>query len=432
MAVLTVEHCKRAIDDVATFGDNDVVPFDIDTKFVADCENELAQALLDFGHSLERREDKDCKSSLHALDIFSERLLAPVGSAGFRITTKIHPFWNLYLNSVAVALAELHEPRRASKAHSYRFSSSGPSLFDRTASWRKFREASADDCDDENKTQVVVQTDISSFYEHGSHHRLENFVRDMVPEGSNLPTQVDVILNKLAVGRSFGLPVGGQASRVLSEILLSSIDRTLTAEGVKWRRYVDDFVLIVDSQHDAYRSLGILAHALGDFGLSLNRTKTNILSSKHYKDYVETQLSAADGETRRLKEIDLHFDPYSDTSTTDYEDLKQTVQQLDIARLIALELDKGQPDSFVVRQVSRSLALLEPANALGICTILLDQRNIHAFRANWSTIMRGIAHVRGDKNHEEVHGQIDSLLDRIPLQSTHQINIGSDQENLMI
>lgn len=245
-------------------------------------------------------------------------------------------------------------------------------------------------------------------------------------EGSNLSVQVDVLLNQLSVGRSFGLPVGGQASRVLSEILLSFVDRTLKVGGIKFRRYVDDFVLFADSQRHAYEALGVLAHALGDLGLSLNRSKTNVLTSKHYKDYVETQISASDGDARKLKEIDLHFDPYSDSAISDYEGLKQTVEQIDLARLIALELDKGQPDSFIVKQVGRSLALLKPENALGIAASLLDQRNIHAFRASWSTIMRGISHVRTNSAHVAIHDQLDELLDLVPKKAPHLIRIDTN------
>jgi hypothetical protein len=414
LTILSLDHCKRAISDVATFGDNDVVPFDVDTKFVAEKGEQLADAILEVGHSLERKTRKDCKSTLHGVQIFSERLLAPVGQSGFRIATKIHPFWNLYLNSISVALAERHEPQRLEEAYSYRFSAAGPGIFDKEATWRKFRGATLLECDNDNKKQVAIQTDISSFYEHIYHHRLQNFVDDLVGSESNISVQVDVILNQIAMGRSFGLPVGGQASRVLSEVILSSVDRTLKAEGINFARYVDDFVLFSDSQQQAYEALGVLAHALGDFGLSLNRSKTNLLSAKHYKELVETQLSAADGEARKLKEIDLHFDPYSDTATTDYEDLKQTVDQIDLARLIALELDKGQPDNFVVRQIARSLALLEPENALGIAASLLDQRNIHAFRASWSTIMRGIAHLRAQPEHVVIHERLDRLLDQLP------------------
>jgi hypothetical protein len=351
--------------------------------------------------------------------VFSERLLAPAGSSGFRITTKIHPFWNLYLNGVGVALAERHEAVRSSRAHSYRFVSNGPALFDKSASWRAFREATISDCDPQNPTEVVAQTDVSSFYEHVYHHRLENFVRDVLPAAVNHPVQIDLLLRKLSRGRSFGLPVGGQCSRILAEILMGSIDRTLEASNVRWRRYVDDFVLVGASQRDAYHSLGVLAHALGDLGLSLNRSKTTFLSSRHYREYVQTQLTAPDSAVQRLKEIDLHFDPYSDAADDEYEALRETVGQLDIAKIIAVELDKGQPDSFVVTQVSRALRLMEPANALGISATLLEQRNLHAFRANWSTIMRGIAFIRDDVRHKEIHEQLDDHLDAVPVHSPH-------------
>jgi hypothetical protein len=419
MTIVTLDHFRRAVADIAEHGDNDVLPFDIDTRFIAARSEELAKLAFNVGEMLEKKIDADCIGALDSITVFSERLLAPAGSSGFRITTKIHPFWNIYLNGVGVALAERYEVVRSSRAHSYRFASSGPSLFNRSESWRAFRKATISDCDAQNTFEVVVQTDISSFYEHVYHHRLENFVRDVLPPGANHPVQIDVLLRKLARGRSFGLPVGGQFSRILAEILLGSIDRTLEASGVRWRRYVDDFVLVGANQRDAYQSLGVLAHALGDLGLSLNRSKTTFLSSRHYREYVQTQLTAPDAATQRLKEIDLHFDPYSDAASEEYDALRETVSQLDIAKLVAVELDKGQPDSFVVTQVSRALRLMEPANALGVCATLLEQRNLHAFRANWSTIMRGIAFIRGDDGHREIHEELDRHLDAVPVHSSH-------------
>ena len=92
--VLTLDHCKREIADVAAFGDNDVLPFDIGTKFVSEASETLAPAPKDLGNSLEKKCGKDCKSTVRSLDFFSERLLTPAGASGFCITTKIHAFWN--------------------------------------------------------------------------------------------------------------------------------------------------------------------------------------------------------------------------------------------------------------------------------------------------------------------------------------------------
>jgi hypothetical protein len=75
--------------------------------------------------------------------------------------------------------------------------------------------------------------------------------RRFVPPGNTISIQVDRFLSKFATGRSFGLPVGGQCSRVLAELLMTSIDRLLSDAGVMWRRYVDDIVLVTKSHADA-------------------------------------------------------------------------------------------------------------------------------------------------------------------------------------
>lgn len=419
MSDITLHHFKRATADIGAHGDNDTIPFDIDNRFIKENQDALAELAFSYSQELEVGNKKSAKNAIDSLPIFSERLLAPNGPAGFRITTKIHPFWNIYFNGLGIAVAEAHEPTRSDRAHSYRFTAQGDGLFDRAASWRAFREASIADCQAHGDGAVVVQTDISSFYEHIYHHRLENCVDDLFPNGSTVPTQIDRLLNKFASGRSFGLPVGGQCSRILAELLLSSIDRMLTDSQVIWRRYVDDFVLITSNQADAYRALSILSHALADYGLTLNRTKTTLLTSKHYIDYVRTQLGCSGDEASKLVEIDLHFDPYSDTAESDYGELKEVVESLNIRTLLALELRKGQPDTFLVAQIGRTLKLHDPEIALQLCGTLLDRINLHAFRASWSTIMRGVASVRSNERFSDIFKGLDQLLDDIPDHSPH-------------
>lgn len=59
--------------------------------------------------------------------------------------------------------------------------------------------------------------------------------------------QVDCVLSKLAAGRSFVLPVGGQCARILAEVMMTPIDGSLSDAGIIWHRYVDDFTLICRS-----------------------------------------------------------------------------------------------------------------------------------------------------------------------------------------
>ena len=419
MPDVTIDHFRRATADIGSNGDNDTLPFDIDVKFINDEQERLAQLAFAYFQDLDGLSKQEVRNAINALEVFSERLLVPTGAAGFRITTKFHPFWNIYLNGLSIAVAAAHEPQRSSRAHSYRYVATGDRLFDRVASWRSFREAAVADCEALGDDVVVVQTDISSFYEHVYHHRIENSVADLFPEGSKVATQIDRFLSKLASGRSFGLPVGGQSSRILAELLLSSIDRRLTDEGIGWRRYVDDFVLITKDHAEAYRALAILSHALADYGLTLNRTKTTVLTGRHFCDFVRAQLGGDTDEASKLREIDLHFDPYSDTSEDDYDALKETVESLDVKTLLDLELNKGQPDAFLVAQIGRTLKLHSPDVALQLCGTLLSPKNLHAFRASWSTIMRGISAVRGDEEFADIFGGIDELLDSIPEHSGH-------------
>ena len=427
MPKIGLDHFRRAAVDIGAHGDNDTLPFDIDNRFIKQNAEVLANIAFEFCRELTLGNGDDARKAISSLNIFSERLLAPTGPAGFRITTKIHPFWNLYFNGLGIAIAEALEPTRCDRAHSYRFAPQGDGLFVREASWRTFREATVAECLAQPEGAIVVQTDISSFYEHVSHHRLENSINDLFLGDKTVSAQVDRFLNRFASGRSFGLPVGGQCSRILAELLLSLVDQQLTDAKLLWRRYVDDFVLITPTQAEAYRALSILAHALADYGITLNRTKTILLTSKHYLDYVRTQLGAAADETNTLLEIDLHFDPYSDTADSDYEALKQVVETLNIGTLLDLELEKAQPDTFLVSQISRTLKLHEPKVAVQLCRTLLSQQNLHAFRASWSTIMRGVAQVRSDDTFRAIFSDLDELLDTIPKHSPHLLTVEASQ-----
>ncbi len=270
------DHFRRAALEIGQSGDNDTLPYDIDAAFIRDMADDFSSMCFTLYETIDARNQKNAAAYVNELTIGAERLLSPSGSHGFRITTKIHPFWNLYLNGLGIAIAEANEPNRSPRAHSYRLGGAAPSFFDRTRSWRTYKEATLAEGALKASGSVIVQTDISSFYEHIYHHRLENVIRDLGAEDLTVAVQVDRILSKLAAGRSFGLPVGGQCARILAEVMMTPIDRSLSDAGIIWHRYVDDFTLICSSQHDAYRALSALSHALADYGLSLNRTEDHL------------------------------------------------------------------------------------------------------------------------------------------------------------
>ncbi|MBU1214199.1 MAG: hypothetical protein KKA63_03080 [Gammaproteobacteria bacterium] len=171
MPGVTLEHFIRAAADISAHGDNDTLPFDIDTQLISHKQAELAQVAFAFFEQLQGDSEQNSARKISELSVFSERLLAPTGPTGFRVVTKINPFWNIYFNGLGIAIAEALENNRDSRVHSYRFLPSGDSeLFDRACSWRAFREKTVVDANASGDEAIIVQTDISSYYEHISHH----------------------------------------------------------------------------------------------------------------------------------------------------------------------------------------------------------------------------------------------------------------------
>ena len=125
-------------------------------------------------------------------------------------------------------------------------------------------------------------------------------------------------------------------------------------------------------------------------------------------------------------EIDLHFDPYSDMPEETYEELKDTVRQIDIARIIDEEKQKAQADPFVVSQASRSLMLMNADQALDLCRTFLAERNLHTFRASWATIMRGIGVIRAEESNTRIVRRLDGLLDAVIGHSPHLLSIDTN------
>jgi hypothetical protein len=91
MPDIRLDHFRRAAADVGAHGDNDMLPFDIDTRFIKDNEEVLSELAFVYCQELAKLDKKGVKNSIDSLPIFSERLLVPSGPAGFRIATKIHP-----------------------------------------------------------------------------------------------------------------------------------------------------------------------------------------------------------------------------------------------------------------------------------------------------------------------------------------------------
>ena len=180
-------------------------------------------------------------------------------------------------------------------------------------------------------------------------------------------------LSNFSNTNSFGLPIGGPASRMLSEITINQVDRLLVGNGIKFVRFADDYHLFAQSQEDAYRNLIYLSEKLYvNQGLTLQKSKTRIMTSAEFRatnpiknqlenDAPEKQgeIAAADYKRSQLLRFSLRFDPYSPTSEEDYGRLKKEIKQFDIIGLLKEELSKSRVHVALTRKVISAIRYLE-------------------------------------------------------------------------
>ena len=94
----------------------------------------------------------------------------------------------------------------------------------------------------------VALVDLSDFYSRVYHHRLENALASDCGCDGDVVTYIDGFLRKVNSGKSFGLPVGGPASRILAEALLNRVDHLLLTKRIECIRFVDDYIVFGQSE----------------------------------------------------------------------------------------------------------------------------------------------------------------------------------------
>jgi hypothetical protein len=268
---------KRAIVNVIRHGDTDIFPFPIENHLFFDKPGETAALLNDI--------HKNFQDQLSRYPPAHEAALAPVNYSGFRWATQMDPLWNLYFLALVLSIGDEIERARLSPdancifSYRYKWDEDTGDLFDDRYNWRGFMECSLRHA---KAHKFVVVCDISEFYPRLGHHRLENALLQLAIK-SDIPSRIMAFLGNFSNTNSFGLPIGGPAARILSELVLNQIDRLLRTEGMTFCRFADDFHIFCDSNEEAYASLiSVSDKLLRNQGLQLQKAKTRITSSAEF------------------------------------------------------------------------------------------------------------------------------------------------------
>lgn len=377
--------CTRSLQNIAKFGDTDIFPFLFERDIFFDRPSECCDLLLDI--------HKNFDEYVHQSPPITHESLTQVGYTGFRWATQIEPFWNAYYLALVLYLADQIEAQRIpieeQTVFSYRYhwSDSDSKIFGHS-SWNDYRVRCIELCQSE-ETEFVVLTDIANFYPRIYHHRLENQLTRL-PRPSDVPKRIMRLLGAFSKHASYGLPVGGPASRILSELALNSVDRLLRANRIRFCRYSDDYTIFCKSRSEAYENLVLLAEKLFNEGLVLQKNKTRIMPSDEFYNtwsLLDPKIPAITDE-QKLLNISIRFDPYSETAEEDYKKLTNAVSQVDVVGILGRQIAKTTIDMPVTKQAIGVVRALGDPEKEGTIRTLLQRDNLDVLSPVFVTVMR--------------------------------------------
>ena len=355
---------ELAVQNVIKHGDTDIFPFPFENHAFFDKESETIELVVEY--------DEKFDEYLNQFPPKNVSSLTPVTYSGFRWATQIDPIWNAHFLAAVIAIGKSIEQARISVddgvVFSYRFEPNAETgdVFSREVGWLQFMRKSLELAE---QHPFAVICDISEFYPRLGHHRLENALRQVAGQ-TPYPKRIMSFLSNYSNTNSFGLPIGGPAARLLSEITINQVDRLLQSKGIAFARFADDYHLFAETREDAYRSLIYLSEKLCiNQGLTLQKSKTRIMTSTEFRatnpikdekklDEEVAADPAIDHSRSALMRFSLRFDPYSPTADDDYEALKAEVRKFDIIGMLKEELAKSRVHTSLARKIIAAIKFL--------------------------------------------------------------------------
>ncbi|MDN8270748.1 RNA-directed DNA polymerase [Acinetobacter baumannii] len=354
-----------AINNIIKFGDTDIFPFSIENIIF---EEKVEELIKHFKKDINKLNKDEFKQYLANNTPANFSTVCPVGYTGYRWATIIDPYWNAYFLALVISIADKIEEKRLSHeyVYSYRYDPQIESgkLFNTGLGWRKFQEESINLCENNNEYKYIISCDIADFYPRIYHHRLEN---ELDRIGSSNPSllanihHIKILLQNFSKTKSYGLPVGGPASRILAELALDATDKLLLLQKIKFKRFVDDYLIFCKTKEEAHSLLTFLnIKLIENEGLTLQKNKSLIMSKEEFTKIARSKIygiNEDEGSAEKAKFLSLpvRFDPYSPNAVQDYEDIKSSLVNFDLYTMLNEELQKSKINQFYTRHLIKAL-----------------------------------------------------------------------------
>jgi group II intron reverse transcriptase/maturase len=129
----------------------------------------------------------------------------------------------------------------------------------------------------------IVDADLRQFFDTIDQEKLIDLIAEEISDGRVLQLVRDILRAGVMEGGYWrptltGVPQGGVASPLWSNIFLTPFDRRMTAEGFRLTRWADDFVVLCQTRAEARRALAVAERFLREeVGVELHPQKTRIV-----------------------------------------------------------------------------------------------------------------------------------------------------------
>jgi hypothetical protein len=384
-----------ALLNIIKHGDTDIFPYPFESRLFEDKKDIVINALMD---TFDKFELHRVEHQPTLINSFSS-----VGYYGYRWATQIDPYWNAFFLGLVIRLSKDIEDRRANsdKVYSYRFSPNldEGTLFDKGISWRKYQEDSITQCQDDS-IKYILTCDIADFYPRIYHHRLENAL-DRIDPQKEYSYKIKKLLQLFTETKSYGVPVGCPASRILAELALDSIDQLLSMNQIIYKRYVDDFIIFCQSKEEAHNILTFISKKLMENeGLTLQKHKTNIISKEEFLSVTKAKLHGSEEDEdapmkAKFMSLPIRFDPYSANAVEEYEEIKEALKDFDLLAMLNSELQKSKINQSFSKHLIKAFSVTSNETISSAFKVIFNNLNelypifttiIQVASANWQKI----------------------------------------------
>jgi hypothetical protein len=180
------------------------------------------------------------------------------------------------------------------------------------------------------KSKFIVEADISncfpSIYSHSIPWGLvgKNKARNTRYDKTAWYNNLDFYIRNTKNQETNGLLIGPHTSNILSELILTVIDKCLYDKGFRYVRYIDDYICYTETYEKAEQFLLDLSSALKEFELTVNTKKTKIIPlpqplNVDWKNRLATIVIEKEGEDEkpffRKKQLEAFIDMVIELTT---------------------------------------------------------------------------------------------------------------------